>query len=62
MPGAIIPNHVVAIVGYETVNGTLTWIIRNSWGEGWGYKGYAYVERGQNQMGINFYVVYPVLK
>lgn len=62
MPGMIIPNHVVAIVGYDTVNSTDVWIVRNSWGTHWGDHGYAYVERHQNQMGINNYVVYPVLK
>lgn len=63
MPGVIIPNHVIAIVGYDTINGTDVFILRNSWGTGWGNHGYAYLARSnQNQMGINNYVVYPVLQ
>lgn len=34
MPGVIIPNHVIAIVGYDTINGTDVFILRNSWGTG----------------------------
>ena len=30
--------HAVAIVGYGNVNGTDTWIVRNSWSDQWGDK------------------------
>lgn len=39
-------GHAVAIVGFEYRNGTIVFIIRNSWGSDWGDKGHAYVTLG----------------
>ena len=33
-------NHAVVAVGEVTENGKKNLIVRNSWGENWGYKGY----------------------
>ncbi|XP_075064255.1 cathepsin L-like proteinase [Mixophyes fleayi] len=51
-------NHAVIIVGYGTEYDEEEdekidyWIIRNSWGEDWGDKGYAKMRRNVNQCGI----------
>ncbi|CAN6373643.1 unnamed protein product [Urochloa humidicola] len=39
-------NHAIVIVGYGTKpDGTKYWIAKNSWGERWGEKGFAYLLR-----------------
>lgn len=36
-------GHCVLVVGYKLINGKFYWICRNSWGTGWGDKGYFYM-------------------
>ncbi len=45
-----IHNHAVAIVGWGTdaSSGMDYWILRNSWGTGWGQGGYFKMQRGNN--------------
>ena len=39
-------NHAVVAVGYGTENGVDYWLLKNSWGDGWGEKGFIKVKRG----------------
>ncbi|KAL2933302.1 KDEL-tailed cysteine endopeptidase CEP1 [Bienertia sinuspersici] len=58
-------NHGVAAVGYgTTIDGTKYWIVKNSWGEEWGEKGYIRMQRGisakEGLCGIAMQASYPV--
>ncbi len=50
-------NHAVVLVGWDDREGV--WILRNSWGSGWGEGGYMRIRYGQNQVGYGAnFVVY----
>ncbi|VFQ87675.1 unnamed protein product [Cuscuta campestris] len=60
-------DHGVAIVGYgATHDGTKYWIVKNSWGTGWGEQGYVRMERGvhaeEGLCGIAIEASYPIKK
>merc|ERR1712107_466096 len=38
-------DHAVQLVGYGEDSGKLYWLVRNSWGSGWGESGYIRMER-----------------
>ena len=40
-------NHAVVTVGWGTENNVPYWLIKNSWGTGYGDKGYIKVKRGR---------------
>lgn len=47
-------NHAVLIVGYgvDRQSGQKYWIVKNSWSENWGLKGYFLIRRGTDECGI----------
>ena len=57
-------NHAVDLIGWGTdpATGKDYWILRNSWDESWGQKGYAWIERGTNMCGIESSLGYAVTK
>lgn len=56
-------NHYVLVTGwdYDYDDGDY-WIIKNSWGEDWGYSGYMYLSQFNfNMCGISTQASYPEL-
>jgi len=41
-------DHCVQLVGYDATASVPYWIVRNSWGTGWGIQGYIQLEMNQN--------------
>ncbi len=56
-------DHVVLLVGWGTdkETGIDYWIIRNTWGEEWGVKGYGRIRRGKNTCNIETLMYYPLV-
>jgi hypothetical protein len=44
--GAVYGGHDISIVGFRTVNGRRQWLNVGSWGTGWGFGGYAWLDDG----------------
>jgi cathepsin L len=54
-------DHGVTLVGYGSQGGVPYWVIKNSWGERWGERGYARIRRGRNICGIESWAIRPLL-
>jgi cathepsin L len=48
-------NHAVLAVGYNAQS----WIVKNSWGTGWGSGGYIFMARGKNLCGLSNDMCWP---
>lgn len=51
-------NHAILITGWTNDH----FIIKNSWGTGWGLNGYLYLPRYMNACNIELYMVIPFVK
>jgi len=58
-------NHAVLVVGYQTLQffgiTIRYWIIKNSWGTGWGDSGYVNMLMGQGICNIGYFWTYPTV-
>jgi hypothetical protein len=53
-------NHAVAIVGYGVLDGDKYWIMKNSWGTGWGTNGFLKFLRGPGHCGFAMEISVPM--
>ncbi|XP_062385573.1 cathepsin S-like isoform X2 [Sardina pilchardus] len=55
-------NHGVLVVGYDTLKGHDYWLVKNSWGRGYGERGYIKIARNNgNECGIALFPCYPIM-
>ena len=45
-----IANHAVLLVGYKNAPSGNYWIVKNSYGENWGFDGYVWIAKDKNMM------------
>jgi cathepsin H len=51
--------HSMTIIGYGKMDGESYWIVKNSWGERWGDKGYAKISMNGENCGIRDEIIIP---
>lgn len=54
-------NHCVQLIGFDSTNSVPYWILKNSWGEKWGEKGYIRMEMGMDVCGVADVATMPVV-
>lgn len=55
-------NHAVVAVGYDDTNPSQEyWIVKNSWGTGWGLEGYFWIAKGSNMCGLADCASFPII-
>ncbi|KAL9234003.1 hypothetical protein vseg_008927 [Gypsophila vaccaria] len=57
-------NHVVTVIGYgkDDTTGKDYWLLKNSWGGGWGEQGYIRIVRDDQSCPISTFAYIPILK
>lgn len=50
--GQMLGGHAVRLIGYGEENGVKFWLLANSWGPGWGEKGFFRMRRGVDECGV----------
>jgi cathepsin H len=55
-------NHAVLAVGYGVSGNQLYYIVKNSWGDTWGDKGYFLIQRGVNMCGVADCASFPIIR
>jgi C1A family cysteine protease len=49
----IVGYHAIAVVGYD--DELAAWLLRNSWGKGWGIEGYCWIAYGDSEIDTEMY-------